>query len=371
MSTKSIIRSLCHAGGFSIAVFIPLLVSSCLKEDRNAERKDKIEVCLTPDGEPLDVRLDHVFIGAKGGSCTFYVKSDVDFTPEWQDAENTPWASITRFEKSADGLYLIELDVKKRYSYAYYTIRSGMLLLSSPDNDLGTFVTVDQGMTARLSNNFSWLKYGSSDPRKMDGTPIAQWSNTLKDYGYTSTVPNGAEQARCFGKNGYLMLGDAEGHGADFITPYVESFRTDSLLMLTFRAVAFTSLDGIKDDNKLTVQILGGGVFSDNPQEEKTEMTIEVPYYDMADEEFSLSMWKGTDYMLFIESTDRHPLTSDTQIRFMAGNMGMNPKSTRIFLDNIYIRMTRNEEEFHQYFSENSGSGPDMILGVESNEENE
>lgn len=368
MATKSIIRSLCRAGGLSMAFFIPLLAVSCQKEDRNAERKDKIEVYLSLDKEPLDVQKEHVLIGARGGDCRFYIRANVDFIPIWQDGETTPWAKVVRCEKTADNLYELDLKVNKRYSYAYYTRRTGMLLLSSSGNDFGTFLTVNQGMVARLSSNFSWLKYGSSDPRKMDGTPIGQWSNTLKDYGYTSSVPEG-EETYCYGKNGYIMLGDSDGHGADFITPYVETFRTDSLLVLSFRAVAFTSPEGIKDDNKLTVQILGGGVFSDNLKEEKTEMTIEVPYYDMTDEEFPLSMWKGTDFMLFIQSTDRNPLTSDTQIRFIAGELGQLPVCNRIFLDNLYIRVPGNEDEFHQYYSENVGSGPDRILGIDEEKE--
>ena len=258
--------------------------------------------------------------------------------------------------------------VNKSDSSAYYTLRSGTLTLSSPENYYGTYITVDQGMTARLSNNFSWLKYGSSDPRKMDGTLISQWSSTLQAYGYKSTVIDGEENAYCYGKNGYIMLGDGDGHGADFITPYVESFRSDSLLVLSFRAVAYTSLYGIRDADKLSLQVQGGGVICGKGSSQTTEISFDVPYYDLEDETFPDSMWQGTSYLVFIQSTDASPLTSDTQMRFLAGSLSKGATSNRLFIDNIYIYAPSGDEEFQLYFDENSGSGPDVILGLTPSE---
>lgn len=340
-------------------------VSSCSDDDSNKERSEKIEVYLTPDYSDEEP-VTEATVNVEGGDVSFYVKSNVEFTPTWQDSETSPWAKIKSCTQTGDGLYEVVLHTARRYKTAYYTRRQGTLLLSSPELDYGVFVTVNQGFVAELSNNFSWLKYGSSDPRKLDGTLISQWSSSLKNYGYTSTVINGESEAWCYGKNGYIMLGDDKGHGADIITPYVESFRTDSLLILSFKAVAYTSVEGVKDANKLTVSITGGGVITDQASSEGTTLSFDVPYYDMTDEEFPNSMWNGTDYLIFIQSTPLHPITSNTQIRFIAGDMSSAGSPNRIFLDNIYIRKPADQEEFDNYFKLNSGSGTDVILGKET-----
>lgn len=340
----------------------PAMCVSCDDSDANQDRKEYIDVYSEPDGEESATVFP---VGVQGGTATFYIRSNVEFTAKWQDNLTSPWIKIKNLEEIEPGLSKIELEVSKLSSIAYYTRRSGTLMLSAPELNYGKFITLNQGFTARVSCNFSWLKYGSADPRKDDGTLIGAWSQSQKDYGYTSTVIPGQDDAWCYGKNGFIMLGNKEGYGADFISPYTGDLRSDSLLVVTFKAVAYTSLDGVKDNNRLSFEVLDGGVIRDFAEEGGTRMEFEVPYYNMADENFPASMWDcGSEYMVFIASTPSNPISGDTRIRLTAGSLSSTPESVcnRIFIDNIYIRRFTPDDE--DLFEANGGSGKDIILGT-------
>ena len=167
------------AGAAAMLVF-PFL-SSCRHDDPNAERPEFVEVYEHPDSlTPLSAAS----VSVRKGEATFYVKTNVEVTPRWQDAETKPWASVTRFEKIKDDLYELQLTYAKRYNIPYYTRRSGTLMLTAPDLSLGSYLPVHQGLTARLSSDMSWSKYGSSDPRKLDGKLSSEWSATDKNRGW-------------------------------------------------------------------------------------------------------------------------------------------------------------------------------------------
>ena len=186
---------------------------------------------------------------------------------------------------------------------------------------------------------------------------------------FTSTTIEGEEVAHCYGKNGYLKLGDDKGHGADLISPYTNTLRSDSLLMVSFRAVAFTDyMTGARDDNKITVEVLGGGVIRDFAQSEKTTIDLEAGYYDISSEEFPEDMWEGHDFLVFVAGTKANPITANTRVRIICGSLTQNSAvNNRIYLDNFYIRRLQKVEE--DYFAENNGSGKDIILGAPFDEE--
>lgn len=343
-------------------------VSSCDRNDPNAERNEYIQVFQTQDQEEP---LTTYSVGVLGGEFSFYVKSNVEFSAAWQDDASSPWASVKDVKDNGGGNYVVTLQVSPRSTYAYYTRRTGTLMLTSPENMLGTFVTVNQGLYARLSSDFSWSKYGSADPRRDDGTAFSSWSQTNLDRGWGSTKIEGTDGPYLYGKNGYLLLGDAAGHGADLLTPYVNDMVSDSLAVLSFRAVAYTDLEGNKDANKLSIEIIGGGVLRGTDNTTATRLDIDLPYYDMNDESFPNSMWNGSDFLIGLESTAASPLSGNTRIRFTAGDMsGAAGTPNRVFIDNVYIRRIAVTKTYadEDLWVLNGGNGADKLLGAKTEE---
>ena len=74
-------------------------------------------------------------------------------------------------------------------------------------------------------------------------------------------------------------------------------------------------------------------------------------------------MWEGSDLLVFVVGTQLNPITVNTRIRISCGSFTQtSPVNNRIFLDNFYIRCLEADEE--NYFTENNGSGKDIILGA-------
>lgn len=343
--------------------------TSCQREDPNAERDEYIRVYGSADID--EEASTSVVVGVRAGTYPLYLRTNVPFEKlqfEWQDDGTSPWASVGEVVPGDEaGLYVINLKVKARSSYAYYTRRTGMLMISVPELNLGTYVKVNQGCTARFSNNCANFKYGVAHPLFTAGERIySGWSTTQK--AYFSTEPSSDGVSYLYGRNGNLRLGDDEGHGACLITPFTDALRADSLLMVSFRAAAFAD-DMQRDDNKLRVEILGGGIFRDDPSAEQRVMEIEVPNFDSSDPDFPASMWNDGEFMLFIQSSDRYPVTANTRIRFSAGSLDApSETNSRIYMSNFYIRrLVEGVDE--DYFAENGGSGVDRILGLVSTTE--
>lgn len=350
---------------------------SCKTADLNAVRSESIEVyqTLTAEAEKEEP-VNEVSIGVLEGDYQIFVKTNTDITPTWQDDQTSPWAKVVSYEPcpTNPAYHIVTLHAKRLATTCYYTRRTGMLLLGDPSRNLGFYLKVHQGCIARISGNFSFLKYGTADPRLSTGDKIyAQWSAADMSYKYTSTPFAGVDESEkvafLYGKNGYVRLGDDKGHGADIITPYADAMRADSLLMVSFKAVAFTELDGTKDANKISVEVLGGGVIKDQEASEGTRIEFEAPYYDLNDDEFPSSMWDGSDFLVFVKGTQLNPITANTQIRITAGSLTKVTSPNRVFVDNIYVR-TLNEKLDPDFYTLNGGSGPDKILGqkVESDE---
>ncbi|MCH3939976.1 MAG: hypothetical protein LKK16_03050 [Bacteroidales bacterium] len=350
----------------SFSIFIQLLAllsfaTSCDSDDRNEER-DLIRVYSDANvSEPLDV----FYVSVAGGDVKIYVKSDIDFEPIWEDSYSRPWIKVVDCSRvsGSNELKVLTLAVQPRStSTSYYTRREGMLILSATDGDLNynRIVPIRQGSVSRTGSNFSFLKYGSDDPRITgEEMSIDSWTVAQKNYGFTSTAIDGEYKTCCYGKNGYVRIGDEYGHSADIVSPLVADIRRDSLLMVTFNAVAYTDYaTGQKDMNKILVSIMGGGVLRDDDGSMKTSIELEAPYYDFQDPNFPSSMWKGTHFLVFFESIPTNPISASTRISISVADAA---SSNRVFIDNFYVyRLDEKEED---YFTENNGSGADIIFG--------
>lgn len=342
-------------------------LASCEKPV-NAVRSESITVYTDPAAaEPAE----EAFVSVRGGIERIYVNANVDFTAVWEDGDSSPWATVLDVSETdpATGYRVVTLEVKRRTETGcYYTRRTGMLILAATDPTLNYnfILPVHQGAVARVSNDFSFLRYGKTDPRFDDEeVSIDDWTTAQLNYGFTSTKAEGEEVTHCYGKNGYLKIGDDAGHGADLLSPYTNTLRGDSLLMVTFRAAAYTDFyTGAKDDCRIRVEVLDGGVISDYLETGRTSIDLEASYYDFSDDEFPATMWDGSDFIVFVESTELNPVTANTRVRISCGSLTQqSDRNSRIFIDNFYIR-TLAEEEKDRYFSENGGSGRDIILGV-------
>lgn len=346
-------------------------LTGCQEKDPNRVRDDFIAVYTSLDDLHNEdvVPVESFFVPSTGGFTTVYVKSNVDFSVQWQNSSAEPWGKVVSCDKIEEQVFAIKLKTLPRSkTSAYYTKRTATLMLSAEDIDFGAYLTVYQGLIARQGSDFSWLQYGTDNPLAMDGTLMDDWKEVDTDQGYLSTPIDGESHAYVFGKNGYLQLGDDMGHGADIITPFsAGDIRNDSLLVLTLRAVAFADADGIKDNNKMTVEVLGGGVIRDFADEGTTKIEFELPYYDVTSvENDASSMWKDSELLIGIASTKKNPITADTRIRITAGELGPGDNN-RIFIDNVYLRRI-----YCQYgkpieedlYTLNGGSGADKILGL-------
>ena len=233
IGARNFIQSLCTA---TVLFGTVMFAVSCDDDDPNAERGEFIQVYADPgDEDPTDI----AYVDVKGGEICCYVKSNVDYEVYWQDSEKSPWVEIVdRQNNFKPGFDRITLNVSPRQTYSYYTRRGGTLLFSSPANKLGKFITVYQGAVARVSQDFAWLVYGSPNPFVTDGEKAYNdWTAVQKNYGWSTSKP-----AYCFGKSGYVKLGDDQKHGADLITPFANDLRSDSLLMVIYRNQVYVTV---------------------------------------------------------------------------------------------------------------------------------
>lgn len=351
-----------------LALSAAIFTVSC-ETPENSPRSESIEVYV--DLEEMEP-VTQACVDVLGGLHQLYVKANVAFTASWEDGETSPWATVVD-DTTVDpktGMRIVTLDVKRRNKTPYYTRRTGTLVLSASEEGLNynCYIQVHQGSTARVSSDFSWCKYGSSDPRLNDGVAFKDWSQSYKDKGFRSTTIVGETTPHLYGKNGFVQLGDAAGHGADIYSPFYSDLRYDSLLMVSFRAVAHTDYQtGAKDGNKFTVEVVNGGVIADFAEQNVTSIELEAKNFDPNSETFPNDMWDGTEFMVFVVGTESNPLTVNTTIRIKSGSLEATTATpNRLYVDNFYIRRVTEGEQ--PYFEQNGGSGADKIMAATEEE---
>lgn len=398
-----------------------LMQAACTKKDPNAPREEYIRVYDSP---ACEVPVSSTSIGVKGGTATLYIKSSVPFTAKWQDGQVPAWADVTAPQPVSDDVWKIDITADRISDEAVYERRSGVLMLMAPDIYLGNFFVVNQGLTARIACDFSWLN-GSAKPNEtINDVLMENWSNAWKNRGFSSTVIEGQESAWVYSKNGYIKLGSNDFMGADLLTPHTGSFQYDSLLVVSFKAVVqngpsvgdfyaetepidgdgtdpdpgpgpgpdpepdpepvdpgsssgtepITPMPSIAirrapasvadvDDNTLTVEVIGGGVIRETGL---TRIVLtDVPTYDRGSSAYPEDIFKDGSYLVFIASTPANPITTNTTIRFIAGSMNTQPapKCSRIFIDDLYVYRVNARTDEDLFILNGSKSGRDKVLG--------
>lgn len=323
-----ILRLFSNRGLFSLSMLFLLLFLGACSDDEDYGRKEFLIISETVDKEPTQ----DVYCKIEGGKDTLYIFSNVEYKYFFQsDNEDSEWVKIVSSDYLSDiGATRLILDIQPIGEDLLK--RTGTMSFASSENYLGKFIPFNQGFATRLKEDFSWLKYGSDNPLETDKeTGLEAWTETQTKNGWKTTISID-EASRCFGKNGYVKLGD-ESLGADLISPFTNGIINDTILYLSFDAVAFTSEDGVKDKNKLTVNIIGGGTFADGTS------SVEIPlnYYDISDENLVETMWKDSRNRLFIVNGKDSPFTGDTRIQFITGESIESGGGNRVFIDNVNL----------------------------------
>ncbi len=332
-SLSSLIAVLLLAGTVSLG-------TAC-DDDKDFSRREHIEWSTTPDFD-IPVGTLHVPVRFSETNPTasymtkIYIKANVEYqaTFETDEEETEPdWIRIAGINRNVrPGIDELELEIDAHPGA--YEERKGCISLITGAEYLNDFISVVQGFPARVEGDFDWLKYGSADPLETKGeTLIANWTTEQKDKGWESTPAQEEGTAYCYGKNGYIKLGDGDGHGASLMTPYKPDIRVDTAVMVRFNAVAYAAADGTKDANKLTIKVVGGGEFFDGT----TSKVITLNYIDPAAEELGTAMWENSQQEFILVSHPKNKFTSETRVEVMAGDYVMESGNTRIFIDNFYI----------------------------------
>ena len=254
-------------------------------------------------------------------------------------------------------MYRITLSYPDRYPGVWYARRVGTLSAVVPGKDFGVFLPVRQGATDRVVEDFSAWTYGSADPwSDISDTPLDNWTTALKDRGFSSEHVGSDTLGRCYGRVGYIRLGDKEAHRGSVLTPRNDSFRFDTLLMVSFRAAAFKEKVGSKDDNHFRVEVTGGGFIRDYAETEQTWIDLEAPYIQNKEDFFGSDSW----FLVFIADSDSNQMTATTRIKIPPGT-DTSEGCSRLFLDDISItRLVPDVDE--DFYAENEGSGKDKIM---------
>ena len=273
-----------------------------------------------------------------------------------------------------------------------YTRRYGVLMLTCEEQFLGKYLVIQQGLDPRITCDFSWM-YGSLEPNATFGDVLMNhWTAAQKNLGYTSTIIEGEEDAWVYGKEGYIKLGNDRGAGADFITPHISDFQYDTLLVVSFKAVVqngdilpdysggtepivpmsrANKRSNPVDMNVFTVEVTGGGYIRDFVKTGGTSVQMAVPTYDMNSANYPYDIFDGHSFLVFIEGTASNPITVDTAIRFIAGDMKGSSdggRCSRVFLDDVFVYRQDLLLDEDLFLANGSKSGRDVICGGPVNE---
>lgn len=314
-----------------VVLFVGSSLVSC-SDDKDLARKEYLVVSDT-----LIMRgVDALLAGIDVVKDTLYVYSNVEYEVFFRSSEPEPWFRIEKQGFSAEAqadMYIIYCDAQT----ATYKKRRGSLSFVSPQNDLGAFVKIVQGMKDVIHEDFGWLPYGSTNPFDNVGAKLLKdWNLAQKEKGWSSTPYGSASDGKLYGKMGYVMLGD-QTNRADLVTPTTKAISDDSIMMLRFDALAYVAPDGTKDGNVLTATITGGGEFLGG---EKT-VRVELPYYDhtINYDAPGKTIWdpERKPFRFYIVDGENNPRTQLTKIQFVAGGDASQPGANRVFMDNIHV----------------------------------
>lgn len=303
---------------------------ACMACEKSEDANDNGTAINVSENGLSEEFIDALELSVDGGKDTIYVFSPSDIQMIIQPSEVEGWVKVV------DETYLSDIQATRVILEAEplegdLARREGILNIGSQEPYSRKFLKLVQGYGARYTNDFSWLRYGNGNPlQQSNGVRIAQWNPAQLEQGWTSTVMEGQTVAFLYGKNDYVQIG-AEEVGANLLSPMISSVERDSLMVLTFNAVAFVSEEGIPDNNKLTIKLTGGEF-----EGGEISQVLELSHFDKESALLTSKMWEDTWFALEIYKPQANPFSSVVQIEFISGD-GTAAQKNRVFLDNVNL----------------------------------
>ncbi|WP_321334448.1 BACON domain-containing protein [uncultured Bacteroides sp.] len=273
----------------------------------------------------VDASTSGVSIPAAGSTFSVAVKANVD----WKYSVNgADWLTEAAVTGSA-----ISLLAAPNMGDA----RTATLTISSDAYpELTQTVALTQSSAeAILEEDFNWLTYGNTVQYETTGeTRYDLWTDEEKAHGWYSTPVVAADnQQLCYARPGFVKLGKTS-YGGDLISPKLSGLQGTHDVTVTFKATAYISKGGAKDDNVLNVSVIGPG-------------TVSAQQFIIDNFPNSSNNENGTDYNVWAPSIAQRQFvitgaTSETQIKFLAGAYeltGVGQGKNRIFLDDIKVML--------------------------------
>lgn len=197
-----------------------------------------------------------------------------------------------------------------------------------------------------LTESFSWLSYGDATHWETTGeTAITKWNASELAHGWTSL------SGWCYARPGFVKLGKTS-YGGDIISPKFTGIPGTENVLVSFKATAYISKGGAKDDNLLYVGVMGPGTISGG--ERSTTLTaggqsLTVVQFTIDNYPNSSNMEQGESYDVWDASIAERVVTitgatSETRVAFFGGAFdaalgSVGQGKNRIFLDDIKVEL--------------------------------
>lgn len=194
---------------------------------------------------------------------------------------------------------------------------------------------------ALLYEDFSWLNYGNVIHWETTGeTAITKWNSEELAHGWTSRT------GWCYSRPGFIKLGKTD-YGGDVVSPKLSSIIGSQDITVSFKATAYISKGGAKDDNVLYVGVLGGGTLDGATPIGYDGTTLPFIGFSIDNYPNSSNMENGAEYDVWDAAIAERSLTvkgatANTQLVFLGGAYDIALKSigsgkNRIFLDEVIV----------------------------------
>lgn len=194
---------------------------------------------------------------------------------------------------------------------------------------------------ALLYEDFSWLNYGNAIHWETTGeTAITKWTADEMSHGWTS------RSGWCYARPGFIKLGKTS-YGGDVVSPKLSSIVGSRDITVTFKATAYISKGGTKDETILYVGVLGDGTLDGAVDVNYAGSLVKFVGMSIDNYPNSSNMENGEDYDVWAPAIAERSVTvkgatANTQIVFLGGAYDADLGSiasgkNRIFLDDITV----------------------------------
>lgn len=264
------------------------------------------------------------------GTLAVTSKANVEWHCVVDEAAST-WLSVESVTE--EGIINLKLEENQGVE------RTGILHCISDDQPSANIdiQVIQAAGSVLIQEDFSWLSYGSSIHYDTTGeTRYDSWTDEERAHGWSSTpVSESSDQPLLYARQGFVKLGKTN-YAGDLISPKLGITGTADV-KVTFKACAYISKGGAKDDNELYISVIGPGTV-----EITTNPLIIDNYPNSSNNE------NGADYNVWDASIAERSFvvrgaTSETQIKFMGGKSydlhGVGQGKNRIFLDDIVVEI--------------------------------